>query len=125
MEVEAHFKVAHDNTKDLLCPFCLKVLRSGPAYMQHYMKHQVRGGNERPLLNVVFDLHNQCHLLMGSASLQTAALIFILFGEQLLQFCFRVAVPRSRLLFRVKTCFFVFCLFHKREKPYIAVENAG
>ncbi|KAJ3594179.1 hypothetical protein NHX12_006510, partial [Muraenolepis orangiensis] len=43
MEVEAHFKVAHDNTKDLLCPFCLKVLRSGHSYMQHYMKHQKKG----------------------------------------------------------------------------------
>ncbi|XP_059927204.1 zinc finger protein 280C isoform X3 [Gadus macrocephalus] len=43
MEVEAHFKVAHDNTKDLLCPFCLKVLRSGHSYMQHYMKHQRKG----------------------------------------------------------------------------------
>ncbi|CAL8379037.1 unnamed protein product [Arctogadus glacialis] len=43
MEVEAHFKVAHDNTKDLMCPFCLKVLRSGHSYMQHYMKHQRKG----------------------------------------------------------------------------------
>ncbi|CAL8404735.1 unnamed protein product [Boreogadus saida] len=43
MEVEAHFKVAHDNTKDLMCPFCLKVLRSGHTYMQHYMKHQRKG----------------------------------------------------------------------------------
>ncbi|CAL8351846.1 unnamed protein product [Merluccius merluccius] len=43
MEVEAHFKVAHNNTKDLLCPFCLKVLRSGHSYMQHYMKHQKKG----------------------------------------------------------------------------------
>uniref|UniRef100_A0A8C5BV93 C2H2-type domain-containing protein n=1 Tax=Gadus morhua TaxID=8049 RepID=A0A8C5BV93_GADMO len=43
MEVQAHFKVAHDNTQDLLCPFCLKVLRSGQSYMQHYMKHQRKG----------------------------------------------------------------------------------
>ncbi|XP_033972786.1 zinc finger protein 280C isoform X1 [Trematomus bernacchii] len=39
-DVETHFRSVHDNTKDLLCPFCLKVLRNGPLYMQHYMKHQ-------------------------------------------------------------------------------------
>ncbi|KAM3877008.1 zinc finger protein 280C-like [Diretmus argenteus] len=39
-EVEAHFRSVHDNTKDLLCPFCLKVLKSSHSYMQHYMKHQ-------------------------------------------------------------------------------------
>ncbi|CAJ1049183.1 zinc finger protein 280C [Xyrichtys novacula] len=39
-DVEAHFRSAHENTKDLLCPFCLKVLKSGHVYMQHYMKHQ-------------------------------------------------------------------------------------
>lgn len=40
IEVEAHFRIVHENTKDLLCPFCLKVLRSGHRYMQHYMQHQ-------------------------------------------------------------------------------------
>lgn len=40
-DVETHFRVTHENTKDLLCPFCLKVLRSSHMYMQHYMKHQV------------------------------------------------------------------------------------
>ncbi|KAJ8391621.1 hypothetical protein AAFF_G00087620 [Aldrovandia affinis] len=42
-EVESHFRSVHENTKDLLCPFCLKVLRSGHTYMQHYMKHQKKG----------------------------------------------------------------------------------
>ncbi|XP_061101488.1 zinc finger protein 280D isoform X1 [Conger conger] len=42
-EVESHFRSVHENTKDLLCPFCLKVLRSGHIYMQHYMKHQKKG----------------------------------------------------------------------------------
>ncbi|XP_068431989.1 zinc finger protein 280C-like isoform X2 [Clinocottus analis] len=44
-EVETHFRSVHENTKDLLCPFCLKVLRSGHMYMQHYMKHQKKGIN--------------------------------------------------------------------------------
>uniref|UniRef100_A0A3Q3X0M9 C2H2-type domain-containing protein n=1 Tax=Mola mola TaxID=94237 RepID=A0A3Q3X0M9_MOLML len=42
-DVEAHFRSVHENTKDLLCPFCLKVLRSSHMYMQHYMKHQRKG----------------------------------------------------------------------------------
>lgn len=42
-EVERHFRSVHENTKDLLCPFCLKVLRSSHMYMQHYMKHQKKG----------------------------------------------------------------------------------
>ncbi|KAG9352199.1 hypothetical protein JZ751_020612 [Albula glossodonta] len=41
--MESHFRTVHENTKDLLCPFCLKVLRSGHMYMQHYMKHQKKG----------------------------------------------------------------------------------
>lgn len=40
-DVETHFRSVHENTKDLLCPFCLKVLRTSHIYMQHYMKHQV------------------------------------------------------------------------------------
>lgn len=42
-DVEAHFRTVHENTKDLLCPFCLKVLRTSHIYMQHYMKHQKKG----------------------------------------------------------------------------------
>ncbi|KAL1007274.1 hypothetical protein UPYG_G00084390 [Umbra pygmaea] len=44
-DVDTHFRTVHDNTKDLLCPFCLKVLKSGHVYMQHYMKHQKKGIN--------------------------------------------------------------------------------
>lgn len=39
-DLETHFRSVHENTKDLLCPFCLKVLRTSHIYMQHYMKHQ-------------------------------------------------------------------------------------
>ncbi|XP_016358759.1 zinc finger protein 280C-like isoform X3 [Sinocyclocheilus anshuiensis] len=42
-DVDNHFRTVHENTKDLLCPFCLKVLRSGHMYMQHYMRHQKKG----------------------------------------------------------------------------------
>ncbi|XP_035992273.1 zinc finger protein 280C [Fundulus heteroclitus] len=42
-DLEAHFRRVHENTKDLLCPFCLKVLRTSHIYMQHYMKHQKKG----------------------------------------------------------------------------------
>ncbi|XP_055010937.1 zinc finger protein 280D isoform X2 [Boleophthalmus pectinirostris] len=42
-DVETHFRDAHANTKDLLCPFCLKVVKSGHIYMQHYMRHQKKG----------------------------------------------------------------------------------
>ncbi|XP_071345335.1 zinc finger protein 280C isoform X2 [Trachinotus anak] len=42
-DVETHFRSVHENTKDLLCPFCLKVNRSSHMYMQHYMKHQKKG----------------------------------------------------------------------------------
>uniref|UniRef100_A0A1A8L6W2 Zinc finger protein 280D n=2 Tax=Nothobranchius pienaari TaxID=704102 RepID=A0A1A8L6W2_9TELE len=42
-DVESHFRTAHVNTKDLLCPFCLKIARSSHVYMQHYMKHQRKG----------------------------------------------------------------------------------
>ncbi|XP_053172781.1 zinc finger protein 280C [Scomber japonicus] len=42
-DVETHFRSAHENTKVMLCPFCLKVLRSSYIYMQHYMKHQKKG----------------------------------------------------------------------------------
>ncbi|XP_068166825.1 zinc finger protein 280C isoform X2 [Antennarius striatus] len=42
-DVETHFRSVHENTKDLLCPFCLRVLKSSHMYMQHYMKHQKKG----------------------------------------------------------------------------------
>ncbi|XP_049622620.1 zinc finger protein 280C [Suncus etruscus] len=42
-DVEAHFRASHENTKNLLCPFCLKVSRMAAPYMNHYMKHQKKG----------------------------------------------------------------------------------
>ncbi|KAM9577455.1 zinc finger protein 280C isoform 1-T3 [Trichechus inunguis] len=42
-EVETHFRTSHENTKNLLCPFCLKVSKMATPYMNHYMKHQKKG----------------------------------------------------------------------------------
>uniref|UniRef100_UPI0037E72201 zinc finger protein 280C n=1 Tax=Semicossyphus pulcher TaxID=241346 RepID=UPI0037E72201 len=42
-DVETHFRSVHENTRELLCPFCLKVLKSSHVYLQHYMKHQKKG----------------------------------------------------------------------------------
>nr|DBA31727.1 TPA: hypothetical protein GDO54_007512 [Pyxicephalus adspersus] len=42
-DIDIHFRNVHENTKSLLCPFCLKVIKSGTPYMQHYMKHQNKG----------------------------------------------------------------------------------
>ncbi|NWU65958.1 Z280D protein, partial [Pterocles burchelli] len=42
-DVEAHFRTVHENTKHLLCPFCLKVIKIGAPYMHHYMRHQKKG----------------------------------------------------------------------------------
>ncbi|XP_076775053.1 zinc finger protein 280C isoform X3 [Arvicanthis niloticus] len=42
-DVESHFRSSHENTKNLLCPFCLKVSRMATPYMNHYMRHQKKG----------------------------------------------------------------------------------
>ncbi|KAM6351960.1 zinc finger protein 280D isoform 3-T5 [Alca torda] len=42
-DVETHFRSVHENTKHLLCPFCLKVIKIGAPYMHHYMRHQKKG----------------------------------------------------------------------------------
>ncbi|XP_058148237.1 zinc finger protein 280C [Dasypus novemcinctus] len=42
-DVETHFRASHENTKNLLCPFCLKVSKMATPYMNHYMKHQKKG----------------------------------------------------------------------------------
>ncbi|XP_066492330.1 zinc finger protein 280D isoform X2 [Tiliqua scincoides] len=42
-DVEKHFRAVHENTKNLLCPFCLKVIKIGAPYMNHYMRHQKKG----------------------------------------------------------------------------------
>uniref|UniRef100_UPI00398E3D25 pogo transposable element with ZNF domain isoform X2 n=1 Tax=Pristiophorus japonicus TaxID=55135 RepID=UPI00398E3D25 len=40
LEVDNHFRMIHEDTKNLLCPYCLKVLKNSSAFQQHYMKHQ-------------------------------------------------------------------------------------
>ncbi|XP_052026905.1 zinc finger protein 280C isoform X2 [Apodemus sylvaticus] len=42
-DVETHFRSSHENTKNLLCPFCLKVSRMATPYMNHYLRHQKKG----------------------------------------------------------------------------------
>ncbi|ETE73039.1 Zinc finger protein, partial [Ophiophagus hannah] len=43
LDVEKHFRSIHENTKNLLCPFCLKVIKIGAPYMHHFMRHQKKG----------------------------------------------------------------------------------
>ncbi|XP_045645173.1 zinc finger protein 280B [Ursus americanus] len=38
-DVEAHFRKCHENTKNLLCPFCLKIFKTATPYMCHYRGH--------------------------------------------------------------------------------------
>nr|XP_008119797.1 PREDICTED: zinc finger protein 280D isoform X2 [Anolis carolinensis] len=42
-DVDKHFRAVHENTKNLLCPFCLKVIKIGAPYMHHFMRHQKKG----------------------------------------------------------------------------------
>lgn len=42
-EVDVHFRMIHEDTRHLLCPYCLKVFKNGNAFQQHYMRHQVSG----------------------------------------------------------------------------------
>uniref|UniRef100_A0A2K5JF17 Pogo transposable element derived with ZNF domain n=1 Tax=Colobus angolensis palliatus TaxID=336983 RepID=A0A2K5JF17_COLAP len=39
-EVDVHFRMIHEDTRHLLCPYCLKVFKNGNAFQQHYMRHQ-------------------------------------------------------------------------------------
>ncbi|XP_004592073.2 zinc finger protein 280B [Ochotona princeps] len=41
-DVEAHFRTCHENTKNLLCPFCLKMFKTASPYMCHYRGHWER-----------------------------------------------------------------------------------
>ncbi|XP_071066003.1 LOW QUALITY PROTEIN: zinc finger protein 280B [Dasypus novemcinctus] len=38
-DVETHFRTCHENTKILLCPFCLKIFKTASPYMCHYRGH--------------------------------------------------------------------------------------
>ncbi|XP_066577521.1 pogo transposable element with ZNF domain isoform X2 [Amia ocellicauda] len=39
-DVDAHFRVQHEDTKHLLCLYCLKVFKNGTAFQQHFFRHQ-------------------------------------------------------------------------------------
>ncbi|XP_068270863.1 pogo transposable element with ZNF domain isoform X2 [Nyctibius grandis] len=39
-EVDSHFRLIHEDTRHLLCPYCLKVFKNGNAFHQHFMRHQ-------------------------------------------------------------------------------------
>ena len=41
-DVDAHFRAYHGNTKNLLCPFCLKIFKTATPYMCHYRGHWVK-----------------------------------------------------------------------------------
>ncbi|KAL6041090.1 hypothetical protein STEG23_008930 [Scotinomys teguina] len=45
-DVETHFRKCHVNTKNLLCPFCLKIFKTGTPYMCHYRGHWERNGHQ-------------------------------------------------------------------------------
>ncbi|XP_005396414.1 PREDICTED: zinc finger protein 280A [Chinchilla lanigera] len=38
-DVETHFRTCHENTKDLLCLFCLKIFKTANSYMNHCWRH--------------------------------------------------------------------------------------
>ncbi|KAM9294584.1 pogo transposable element with ZNF domain [Gastrophryne carolinensis] len=39
-EVDTHFRLNHEDTRYLLCVYCLKVFKNGNAFQQHFMRHQ-------------------------------------------------------------------------------------
>ncbi|XP_012887057.1 PREDICTED: zinc finger protein 280B-like isoform X1 [Dipodomys ordii] len=41
-DVETHFRKCHANTKNLLCPFCLKIFKAGTPYVCHFRGHWER-----------------------------------------------------------------------------------
>ncbi|XP_004843582.1 zinc finger protein 280B [Heterocephalus glaber] len=38
-DVETHFRICHENTKNLLCLFCLKIFKTAAPYVCHYRRH--------------------------------------------------------------------------------------
>ncbi|XP_045390145.1 zinc finger protein 280A [Lemur catta] len=38
-DVETHFRTCHENTKTLLCPFCLKIFKTASQYVNHCWRH--------------------------------------------------------------------------------------
>ncbi|XP_041911703.1 zinc finger protein 280B-like [Arvicola amphibius] len=45
-DVDTHFRKCHVNTKNLLCPFCLKIFKTATPYMCHYRGHWERSGHQ-------------------------------------------------------------------------------
>ncbi|KAM4662205.1 pogo transposable element with ZNF domain [Discoglossus pictus] len=39
-EVDTHFRLNHEDTRHLMCIYCLKVFKNGNAFQQHFMRHQ-------------------------------------------------------------------------------------
>ncbi|XP_061088564.1 pogo transposable element with ZNF domain isoform X5 [Conger conger] len=39
-DVYNHFRTWHEDTRNLLCHYCLKVFKNSNAYQQHYIRHQ-------------------------------------------------------------------------------------
>ncbi|XP_051926997.1 pogo transposable element with ZNF domain isoform X1 [Hippocampus zosterae] len=39
-DVWSHFEKFHANTRNLMCPYCLKVLRTSHCYIHHFARHQ-------------------------------------------------------------------------------------
>ncbi|XP_006875021.1 PREDICTED: zinc finger protein 280B [Chrysochloris asiatica] len=44
-EVETHFKTCHENTKNLLCPFCLRIFKAATPYMCHFKGHREKSAH--------------------------------------------------------------------------------
>ncbi|XP_012586310.1 PREDICTED: zinc finger protein 280B [Condylura cristata] len=45
-DVDTHFRASHENTKNLLCPFCLKIFKTASPYMCHYRGHWERSAHQ-------------------------------------------------------------------------------
>ncbi|XP_005396416.1 PREDICTED: zinc finger protein 280B [Chinchilla lanigera] len=45
-DVETHFRICHENTKNLLCPFCLKIFKTAAPYVCHYRRHWGKSVNQ-------------------------------------------------------------------------------
>ncbi|KAM8921103.1 pogo transposable element with ZNF domain [Pelodytes ibericus] len=39
-EVDTHFRLNHEDTRHLMCVYCLKVFKNGNAFQQHFLRHQ-------------------------------------------------------------------------------------
>ncbi|KAM6165816.1 zinc finger protein 280B [Erethizon dorsatum] len=46
VDVETHFRICHENTKSLLCPFCLKIFKTAAPYVCHYRRHWGKSVNQ-------------------------------------------------------------------------------